>query len=185
MNILFFSLSLCKFCINLTFESPRYKDVIWSPESDRCNLPVCARAVTFWCSVFVFAEGDSFFWVPFLWSRPERSHSGGWRSVAMETAQLWTFNWALCLEFADTELWTCCHPAGFIYTGDVIHQMLTATQYIAPLMANFDPHLSETSKVLYSDNGEVERNKSTLSWLSAVEYTFNMGRAMCVCVYGV
>uniref|UniRef100_A0A674MAN3 Plexin domain containing 2a n=1 Tax=Takifugu rubripes TaxID=31033 RepID=A0A674MAN3_TAKRU len=42
---------------------------------------------------------------------------------------------------------------GFIYTGDVIHQMLTATQYIAPLMANFDLHLSENSNVLYSDNG--------------------------------
>uniref|UniRef100_H3CJB2 Plexin domain containing 2a n=1 Tax=Tetraodon nigroviridis TaxID=99883 RepID=H3CJB2_TETNG len=42
---------------------------------------------------------------------------------------------------------------GFIYTGDVIHQMLTATQYIAPLMANFDPSLSESSNVLYSDNG--------------------------------
>lgn len=42
---------------------------------------------------------------------------------------------------------------GFIYTGDVIHQMLTATQYIAPLMANFDPSLSKNSTVLYYDNG--------------------------------
>ncbi|KAM4729148.1 plexin domain-containing protein 2 [Anableps anableps] len=42
---------------------------------------------------------------------------------------------------------------GFIYTGDVIHQMLTATQYIAPLMANFDPSLSKNSAVLYYDNG--------------------------------
>lgn len=46
---------------------------------------------------------------------------------------------------------------GFIYTGDVIHQMLTATQYIAPLMANFDLHLSENSNVLYSDNGERDK----------------------------
>lgn len=43
---------------------------------------------------------------------------------------------------------------GFIYTGDVIHRMLTATQYIAPLMANFDPSLSQNSTVFYSDNGE-------------------------------
>ncbi|XP_032387656.1 plexin domain-containing protein 2 isoform X2 [Etheostoma spectabile] len=42
---------------------------------------------------------------------------------------------------------------GFIYTGDIIHQMLTATQYIAPLMANFDPSLSQNSTVFYFDNG--------------------------------
>ncbi|XP_070701604.1 plexin domain-containing protein 2 [Pempheris klunzingeri] len=42
---------------------------------------------------------------------------------------------------------------GFIYTGDIIHQMLTATQYIAPLMANFDPSLSKNSTVFYFDNG--------------------------------
>ncbi|KAK5860197.1 hypothetical protein PBY51_021692 [Eleginops maclovinus] len=42
---------------------------------------------------------------------------------------------------------------GFIYTGDIIHRMLTATQYIAPLMANFDPSLSKNSTVVYFDNG--------------------------------
>ncbi|MED6274524.1 hypothetical protein CHARACLAT_017367 [Characodon lateralis] len=42
---------------------------------------------------------------------------------------------------------------GFIYTGDVLHQMLAATQYIAPLMANFDTSLSKNSTVLYYDNG--------------------------------
>ncbi|CAL8279778.1 unnamed protein product [Lota lota] len=42
---------------------------------------------------------------------------------------------------------------GFIYTGDIIHWMLTATQYIAPLMANFDPSLSKDSSVFYVDNG--------------------------------
>ncbi|KAL2097654.1 hypothetical protein ACEWY4_006861 [Coilia grayii] len=42
---------------------------------------------------------------------------------------------------------------GFIYTGDVIHRLLTATQYIAPLMANFDPSLSRNSTVIYFDNG--------------------------------
>lgn len=44
-------------------------------------------------------------------------------------------------------------PAGFIYTGDVVHRMLTATQYIAPLMANFDPSVSRNSTVIYFDNG--------------------------------
>ncbi|XP_026168770.1 plexin domain-containing protein 2 [Mastacembelus armatus] len=42
---------------------------------------------------------------------------------------------------------------GFIYTGDIIHRMLTATQYIAPLMANFVPSLSKNSTVFYCDNG--------------------------------
>uniref|UniRef100_A0A672GSK1 Plexin domain containing 1 n=1 Tax=Salarias fasciatus TaxID=181472 RepID=A0A672GSK1_SALFA len=44
---------------------------------------------------------------------------------------------------------------GFIFTGDVTHRMLTATQYIAPLMANFDPSYSKDSTVQYLDNGEV------------------------------
>lgn len=43
--------------------------------------------------------------------------------------------------------------SGFIYTGDVVHRMLTATQYIAPLMANFDPSVSRNSTVIYFDNG--------------------------------
>ncbi|XP_069504690.1 plexin domain-containing protein 2 [Ambystoma mexicanum] len=42
---------------------------------------------------------------------------------------------------------------GFIYTGDVLHGMLTATQFIAPLMANFDPSVSRNSTVRYFDNG--------------------------------
>uniref|UniRef100_A0A8C6KLY1 Plexin domain containing 1 n=1 Tax=Nothobranchius furzeri TaxID=105023 RepID=A0A8C6KLY1_NOTFU len=44
---------------------------------------------------------------------------------------------------------------GFIFTGDVTHRMLTITQYIAPLMADFDPSLSKQSTVQYLDNGEV------------------------------
>lgn len=38
--------------------------------------------------------------------------------------------------------------------GDTIHRMLTATQYVAPLMANFNPGYSENSTVAYFDNGE-------------------------------
>ncbi|XP_064329657.1 plexin domain-containing protein 1 [Phalacrocorax carbo] len=44
---------------------------------------------------------------------------------------------------------------GFIFMGDVIHRMLTATQYIAPLMANFNPSYSRNSTVQYLDNGTV------------------------------
>jgi len=42
---------------------------------------------------------------------------------------------------------------GFLYTGDFIHTWLAATQYIAPLMGNFDPGLSNHSFVKYYDNG--------------------------------
>lgn len=38
--------------------------------------------------------------------------------------------------------------------GDVVHRMLTATQYVAPLMANFNPGYSDNSTVAYFDNGE-------------------------------
>lgn len=44
---------------------------------------------------------------------------------------------------------------GFIFMGDVTHRMLATTQYIAPLMANFDPSFSKDSTVQYLDNGEV------------------------------
>jgi hypothetical protein len=43
---------------------------------------------------------------------------------------------------------------GFLYTGEYVHSWLAATQYIAPLMANFDTRLSNASYVKYADNGE-------------------------------
>ncbi|XP_048521045.1 plexin domain-containing protein 2 [Dendroctonus ponderosae] len=42
---------------------------------------------------------------------------------------------------------------GFLYTGNYIHSWLAATQYIAPLMANFDNGISNSSLVKYLDNG--------------------------------
>uniref|UniRef100_A0A3Q2CL22 Plexin domain containing 1 n=1 Tax=Cyprinodon variegatus TaxID=28743 RepID=A0A3Q2CL22_CYPVA len=42
---------------------------------------------------------------------------------------------------------------GFIFMGEITHRMLTATQYVAPLMANFDPSFSKNSTVCYMDNG--------------------------------
>lgn len=44
---------------------------------------------------------------------------------------------------------------GFIFMGEITHRMLTATQYVAPLMANFDPSFSENSTVRYMDNGNL------------------------------
>lgn len=71
---------------------------------------------------------------------------------------------------------TCCSVwslplPGFIFTGDITHHMLTTTQYIAPLMANFDPSYSKDSTVQYLDDGmtsaRVLRGASTV-WLNAV-----------------
>lgn len=42
---------------------------------------------------------------------------------------------------------------GFLYTGEYVHSWLAATQYIAPLMANFDTSISNASVVKFSDNG--------------------------------
>lgn len=42
---------------------------------------------------------------------------------------------------------------GFLYTGDYVHSWLAATQYVAPLMANFDTSLSNNSFIRYVDNG--------------------------------
>ncbi|KAL6727403.1 hypothetical protein Aduo_009283 [Ancylostoma duodenale] len=42
---------------------------------------------------------------------------------------------------------------GFLYVGDQTHNWLAATQYIAPLMANFDTTL-DGSSIVYADDGE-------------------------------
>lgn len=43
---------------------------------------------------------------------------------------------------------------GFLYTGQYVHSWLAATQYIAPLMANFDTSQDEKAKIRYADNGK-------------------------------
>lgn len=43
---------------------------------------------------------------------------------------------------------------GFLYAGDYIHSWLAATQYISPLMANFDTSLSNDSFIKYCQDGE-------------------------------
>ena len=43
--------------------------------------------------------------------------------------------------------------SGFLYMSKFLHQWLTATQYIAPLMANFDTRLGGDSNIHYVDNG--------------------------------
>ncbi|KAK5646946.1 hypothetical protein RI129_005410 [Pyrocoelia pectoralis] len=42
---------------------------------------------------------------------------------------------------------------GFMYMGQYLHSWLAATQYIAPLMANFDTAVSNHSFIKYLDNG--------------------------------
>ncbi|KAH0549864.1 plexin domain-containing protein 2 isoform X1 [Cotesia glomerata] len=67
---------------------------------------------------------------------------------------------------------------GFLYTGEYVHSWLAATQYIAPLMANFDTRLSNESFVKYADNGTA----FTVEWTKVVlqdkpkagEFTFQV-----------
>lgn len=49
---------------------------------------------------------------------------------------------------------------GFLYTGDYVHSWLAATQYIAPLMANFDTRLNNDSFIRYLDN----KTQFTVQW---------------------
>lgn len=48
---------------------------------------------------------------------------------------------------------TTIATGGFLYLGEYIHSWLAATQYIAPLMANFDLSTSNDSIIYYMDNG--------------------------------
>ena len=45
-------------------------------------------------------------------------------------------------------------PTGFVFTGDYIHGYIAPSQYVAPLMANFDTSLSNDSFVRFNDNGK-------------------------------
>lgn len=42
---------------------------------------------------------------------------------------------------------------GFLFLGEAIHTWLAATQYIAPLMANFNTSISNKTGIYYCDNG--------------------------------
>ena len=44
---------------------------------------------------------------------------------------------------------------GFLYTGDYVHSWLAATQYIAPLMANFDTSNNQEAKIRFLDTGNM------------------------------
>jgi len=52
--------------------------------------------------------------------------------------------------------------------SDFLHQWLTATQYIAPLMANFDTQLGNNSFIRYMDNGSIHCSLMTHSSLFSV-----------------
>lgn len=44
---------------------------------------------------------------------------------------------------------------GFLYMGEYVHSWLAATQYIAPLMANFDTRNSSRAQIIYGYNSTV------------------------------
>jgi len=64
-------------------------------------------------------------------------------------------------------MWTF---SGFIFMGEVTHRMLTATQYIAPLMANFDPSYDKESTVQYLDNGNVSDRPAFYEFLKRFSF---------------
>lgn len=75
---------------------------------------------------------------------------------------------------------------GFLYTGDYVHSWLAATQYIAPLMANFDTSMGNTSHIKYMDNGTA----FTVQWANVPlqdrptggNFTFQVFQALEICL---
>jgi len=49
---------------------------------------------------------------------------------------------------------------GFLFLGDAVHTWLAATQYIAPLMANFNTSINSDSSIYYYDN----KTSFTVQW---------------------
>ncbi|XP_071803469.1 plexin domain-containing protein 2-like [Asterias amurensis] len=42
---------------------------------------------------------------------------------------------------------------GFIYLGTFFHEYISANQYVAPLMGNFDPSINDSAIIRYANNG--------------------------------
>lgn len=64
---------------------------------------------------------------------------------------------------------------GFLYMGEHVHSWLAATQYIAPLMANFDTRNSTDSNVIYAYNNSlfvIEWHNVRLQEKPEAEFTF-------------
>jgi len=49
---------------------------------------------------------------------------------------------------------------GFLFLGEAVHTWLAATQYIAPLMANFNTSINQNSSIYYYDN----KTSFTVQW---------------------
>ena len=68
---------------------------------------------------------------------------------------------------------------GFLYTGQYVHSWLAATQYIAPLMANFDTSQDDNAKIRYADNGTCGANCMRMS-LTHVPHSISKGTSLIV-----
>src|SRR6218665_882150 len=72
-----------------------------------------------------------------------------------------THTHSLCLHYVDLseDIWAIVLclvfvSKGFLYISEFLHYSLIDTQYIAPLMANFDTQVGNSSHIRYMDNGE-------------------------------
>lgn len=70
---------------------------------------------------------------------------------------------------------TTIATGGFLFMGEFVHAWLAATQYIAPLMANFDTRNSSDSMIRYGYNSSqfvVQWNRVRLQENTSLEFTF-------------
>jgi hypothetical protein len=59
---------------------------------------------------------------------------------------------------------TTIATGGFLYLGDYIYSWLATSQYVAPLMANFDLSTTNETNIYYMDNGTA----FTVTWHNVV-----------------
>lgn len=62
-----------------------------------------------------------------------------------------------CPLYKRRNTYMCVPPSiGFLYTGDILHDQLHRTQFIAPLQADFNPTITDNAKVLVLSTGKWE-----------------------------
>ncbi|GFS07359.1 plexin domain-containing protein [Elysia marginata] len=91
----------------------------------------------------IFKDSVSDFWVE-LQSTPKHQTLSDGHRVAVVIPLRFTFYF-----YGHPVSNVTVATGGFIYMSPFLHQWLTATQYIAPLMANFDPSFAEGSSIFY------------------------------------
>lgn len=107
---------------------------------DSALLLMCTSML--YVHVYTSSTGPWFgLWVSILWAHHHPSSSYYWRSVLPSLHYVYMYTSV---------------SIGFLYTGDLLHEFLHLTQYIAPLQADFNPNITDNGTVLVLSTGKGE-----------------------------